>query len=63
MNAAPHLVYGDRVFSSMHQAYVRVLRVELDGMVAVLCNETGKELPDLCHPTQLRPLQLRARAS
>jgi hypothetical protein len=44
--------YLDPLFSSLHNSRVRFLRWEDSTYVAVADND-GKELPDLCHHSQL----------
>lgn len=43
----------DRVFSVVHGKWVRFLRWEGD-LAVVADSDTGRELPDLVHRTQLR---------
>lgn len=44
---------GDPLWCSLDNTRVRYVRTERDGMVVVASNETGRELPDLRHPTQV----------
>jgi hypothetical protein len=44
---------NDRVYSEVHGAWVRFVRWEGE-FAAVADSDTGRELPDLVHRTQLR---------
>lgn len=45
---------GELLWSEVHKSFVRYLRTEHDGMIAVADRNTMKELPDLVHATQVR---------
>lgn len=47
------VVTGDPLWCRLDNTRVRYVRTERDGMIAVASNETGRELPDLRHPTQV----------
>jgi len=47
------LTYGNLVWDELDSRYVRVSKIEADGMVEVMDRDSLKALPDLRHPSQL----------
>jgi hypothetical protein len=54
IKTAAELVRDDLAFSTVHGKLVRFVRWDC-GLAVVANRNTGRELPDLVHPSQLQP--------